>query len=51
MVDRLFYGIVKAIASGLFLSYIPFRYFKRTFWTGAGLVGTFWGLLLLPLVP
>ncbi|MBI4056235.1 MAG: phosphatidylglycerophosphatase A [Elusimicrobia bacterium] len=43
--------IVKAIATGLFLSYIPYRFFRRTFWTGAGLVGTLWGLFLMPYVP
>lgn len=45
----------KFIASGLFFSVIPARLFSsfagERRWTGAGLVGTLWGLVLLPWVP
>lgn len=45
-----------ALASGLYLSYLPVRLLPsgaggRRQWTGAGFVGTLWGLALLPLVP
>lgn len=46
-----------AIATGLHLSYIPHALLKGTRlvserrWSGAGLVGTLWGLATLPLVP
>jgi len=43
--------LCKAFASGLFVSHLPVAYFKRTFWTGAGLLGALWGLILLPLTP
>lgn len=46
-----------AIATGLHLSYIPYALLKNTRlvgerrWSGAGLVGTLWGLVTLPLLP
>jgi phosphatidylglycerophosphatase A len=47
--------LVKALASGLFLSYLPGKLLSRVSprakWTGAGFVGTVWGWVLLPLVP
>lgn len=43
--------LCQALATGLYLSYLPAAFFKRSFWTGAGLVGTLWGLALLPWLP
>jgi phosphatidylglycerophosphatase A len=43
--------IVKALASGLFLSYIPYWALKHQRFSGAGLVGTFWGLALVRWLP
>lgn len=43
--------ISKMLASGFFVSYLPVRYFKRTLWTGAGILGALWGVLLLPWLP
>ena len=43
--------IVLALSTGLFVSYLPARFFRRTFWTGAGLLGSAWGWLLLPCLP
>lgn len=41
-----------ALATGLYLSYIPGKFFKGFGkWTGAGLVGTLEGLVLLPFLP
>lgn len=41
----------KALASGLFISYIPVRFAGRLPLTGAGLFGTVWGWALWYLVP
>jgi phosphatidylglycerophosphatase A len=47
--------VIKALASGLFLSYVPAKLFSRVSprsnWTGAGFVGTLWGFALMPAVP
>ena len=37
-----------ALASGLFLSYLPARLMRSKRFTGAGLVGSLWGVALLP---
>jgi phosphatidylglycerophosphatase A len=39
------------LASGFYLSYLPARLRKGKRWTGAGALGSLWGLLTLPLVP
>lgn len=43
--------ICLALATGLYVSYLPYALLRRSFWTGAGILGTLWGLLLLPLTP
>jgi phosphatidylglycerophosphatase A len=43
--------LAKALATGFFLSYLPARLFKTRVGTGAGLVGTLWGVAVLPLLP
>ena len=40
-----------ALATGLFVSYLPYAITRRQIWSGAGLLGTAWGLVLLPLTP
>ncbi len=43
--------LAKALASGLFLSYLPGLLLKRHHFTGSGLVGSLWGVALLPCLP
>lgn len=43
--------IAVALASGLYLSYIPGTLFRHWKLTGAGLIGTLWGVVLLSWVP
>jgi phosphatidylglycerophosphatase A len=40
-----------ALASGLFISYLPATVFRSKRYTGAGFVGTFWGVYLLRWLP
>ncbi|SRR5258708_184291 len=42
---------VLALASGGFVSYIPVWLMQRSRMTGAGLVGSFWGVVLLSYLP
>jgi phosphatidylglycerophosphatase A len=44
-------AIVLALASGAFVSYIPAWMMKHRRLTGAGLVGTFWGVVFLNKLP
>jgi phosphatidylglycerophosphatase A len=41
----------KAVASGLFLSYLPYRFLGQSRLSGSGLIGTLWAVLLLPVLP
>lgn len=47
--------LARALATGLYLSYIPGKLFRKqgpfTKWTGAGFIGTLEGLALMPLLP
>lgn len=40
-----------ALATGLYLSYIPVKLFGIKKWTGAGFIGTLEGLILFPILP
>ena len=40
-----------ALATGLFLSYLPARLMRRRRLTGAGLVGSLWGVALIAILP
>ncbi len=44
-------GPAVALATGLYISYIPVRFLGQRKWTGAGFLGTIWGVVLLPVVP
>lgn len=43
--------LCKALASGLFVSFVPAKLMPRTLLTGAGMLGALWGVALLPLLP
>jgi phosphatidylglycerophosphatase A len=43
--------IVNALASGFYLSYLPGLILRHRSLTGAGLVGSLWGVAALPLLP
>src|SRR4051812_42805425 len=43
--------LAKALATGFFLSYLPARLAKTRVGTGAGLVGTLWGVAALRWMP
>src|SRR4051794_33601462 len=48
---RVWTFVFKGLASGAYLSYLPERLFRNHKFTGAGLVGSAWGILALPLLP
>lgn len=50
-VRRVVHFFILAIASGCFLSYLPVWLMRDRQSTGAGLVGTFWGVALLSRLP
>ena len=43
--------LIKTLASGLYLSYFPAWFFRKWPYTGAGLVGSLWGVLALRGLP
>ena len=43
--------LIKALASGFYVSYLPAHLFRKRPYTGAGLVGSLWGLLALRGLP
>jgi phosphatidylglycerophosphatase A len=44
-------AIAVALATGLYLSFIPAYLVRSQKYTGAGLIGTAWGVVLLPWLP
>jgi phosphatidylglycerophosphatase A len=49
--QRVWEWVAKALASGLYISYLPATLFKSRRYTGSGFVGTFWGVILLRWFP
>ncbi len=48
---RLFNSVTLALSSGLYLSYVPGYLFRKWPYTGAGLIGTLWGVAVWKILP